>query len=165
MHNGIIIIVLLGDININLLGSSAGRATQFYNLLAMFSLSQIVSVPTRVTLGTESLIDILCVSNSVQYENVVTFDMHCISNHVLLSCELYIEKEPNPVNTITIRNYNQIDLNSFALYATYNVQWKEILYVSDIHQEVDILQKLVLDLFDRHAPMHTITKTKKKNKP
>lgn len=62
-------------------------------------MTQIVSVPTRVTLETESLIDILCVSSFEQYDHIKTVDILCVWSHATFW----------KGNTITVGNYNQID--------------------------------------------------------
>lgn len=52
-------------------------------------------------------------------------------------------------------------MNIFALDATYNVQWNKIFDAVDVHKKANILESLVLYLFDWHALMHTVIKNNK----
>ena len=85
------LVIFMGDININLLNVDSAGSKYFNNLLGDFDLCQIIRNPTRITENSESLIDVICVSRSVVVNSSDTMDMHGISDHMLVLCEVYIE--------------------------------------------------------------------------
>lgn len=52
---------------------------------------------------TQSLIYILCVSSTVRHNNLFTIDMNGITDHMLVLCELQLEKNPDYAYTLTIK--------------------------------------------------------------
>lgn len=155
------LIILMGDININLLNLNSPDVIKFNSLLFNFELCQIINTPTRITANTESLIDVICVSNGVAVRSCDVLDMLNVTDHMLVFCEIYIENEKVVNDTITFRNYKNLDINSFAIDATYNVTWENIFNLNDINSKVDYLNNCIMSLFDRHAPVCTITKKRR----
>lgn len=126
------IIILMGDININLLNETP-QSKMFLDLLNNFELQQIVKDPTRVTQNTQTLIDVICVSQNVNFKNSNTTDVLGISDHMLVSCEVSTEKEMVCPDIIYYRNFSNIDLNSFAIDATYHTPWNNLSNFQNIN--------------------------------
>lgn len=155
-------VIIMGDININLLNLNSPDSTKFNSLLTNFNLCQIIKTPTRITATTESLIDVICVSNDVAVRNCNTMDMLNITDHLMVFCEVLIDDgKVCSDNIITYRNYKNFDANSFAIDATYNVPWANIFNLQDINAKVELLNNYILSLFDRHAPLCTLIKKRK----
>ena len=74
-------IVIVGDININLLTSQPASVTNYKHMLSYFQLIQQVTVPTRVTESSATLIDhlptTLSLSVSQSYQTIGLSDHHC----------------------------------------------------------------------------------------
>jgi hypothetical protein len=83
--------VLSGDININFLNTRSQELRKFVNVMNSFYLHQVISEPTRITENSESLIDVICLSNSLSCTHGGTLDMIGCTDHVLVFCELLIE--------------------------------------------------------------------------
>lgn len=155
------LVLIMGDININLLNANSPDSAKFNSLLYNFNLCQIIKTPTRITANTESLIDVICLSNDVVVRKCDTLDLLNITDHMLVFCELYIENGEVCSDLITYRNYKNFDTNSFAIDATYNVPWENIYELHDINSKVEFLNNSIMSLFDRHAPVYTTTKKRK----
>lgn len=148
------IMFCLGDININLLasGNTLDRA-YFLSMLESLGLTQIINTPTRG----DSLIDV-----------ILTTDLDCIvssgigedkfSDHETIFCTIRIPLPSNiPVRKI-IRDFKWFDqtafLNDLSLSPLSN-----ILYMNNIDDKIDYIMFYLLQLFDTHAPIRTITVT------
>lgn len=73
-------LILMGDININLLNTDLRDARRFQQLLDTFDTRQVINSPTRVTVTSESLIDVMCVSNNIIVKDFGTLDLSDITN-------------------------------------------------------------------------------------
>lgn len=133
-------VIVLGDININLLKNN--NDTSFFNLnLANFNLKQIVKFPTRVTGDSESLIDVICVSNNILVNSCDTTDMYKLTDHMLVYCQLTLECNKAEVGKKTyFRNYSQINYEDFNSDAS-NLLWNNIYDIENINSKVEKLNE------------------------
>lgn len=142
----------MGDININLL-KNENDAKYFNSNISNFNLKQIVTFPTRVTDDSESLIDVVCVSNNIVVKSCETSDMYNLTDHMLVSCELSLECDQLETGKPKFfRNYNNINYEDFNNDAT-SLHWNTIYEISDINLKVEKLNENIIYLFDKHAPL------------
>lgn len=76
-------IICLGDFNINFWNSDNVATATLKSILEAAGLVQIISSPTRIAAGSETLIDLMIVSNSEMVVNSGTKNVH-ISDHELI---------------------------------------------------------------------------------
>lgn len=151
-------VILVGDINVNLLYEHRD-AKYFNDIISSFNLTQIVNSPTRITRTTESLIDVICLSNNLEYEDVKTMDLGNMTDHMLVSCKINIQCNKE-VSGFYTRCYNKFDNESFANDAL-AMDWNLIAFTDDLNLQVEMLNKNILDLFNKHAPLKFIKHTNK----
>ena len=87
-------VVLMGDLNINLLTES-GLAERIDLLASKNSLIQLVSIPTRITNQTMSLLDVLYTTTPDLFLNTGSVD-YTNSDHLMIYTEYVQEVKPQP---------------------------------------------------------------------
>lgn len=79
---------LLGDFNINYLDKNTPLYNKLLSLVSSFCLTQIVNEPTRVTLTSETLIDLFFVSPTIVVQSCITIPPLANADHLGLSIKL-----------------------------------------------------------------------------
>ena len=103
-------IYILGDLNCNLLNSSCPDSRALTNFCLTYNLSQMVTSPTRVTNLTETLIDVILVSNAKQVLKTEVLQSS-ISDHDLVYALLRLKQQRPKPTYINIRSFKHYDLN------------------------------------------------------
>lgn len=83
-------IILMGDVNIDL-SINGGYASRLRSVFDAYGLVQVIKEPTRVTLGSAKLIDIIAISEVLSGVDSGTEDMTGITDHRLTYCSLPIK--------------------------------------------------------------------------
>ena len=152
--NGMIIIA--GDFNINL-NSDSGESTQRYKqILHTFSLKQHINKPTRKN---KTLIDHICsnIPTKVVHSDVLHTDE--ISDHDMPYTILNVKKERYEQRYKYIRSEKDIDINSYV--SDFRELPLNLVYAFDEPKDqVTILNKLVLDCIEEHAPIKRVRLTR-----
>jgi len=155
-------IIVCGDFNINLLNNSP-LTTKFYNLTQMLNLRQVISVPTRITPTSESLLDLCIVDDPNSVVNSGTLDFG-ISDHLL--CFAIFKWKSVPLQKLStvyrrsMKNFNQSDFNADLEIAP----WSILEMFDDPSDKTEIYNLLLSDILDLHAPLKKV-KTRKHNAP
>lgn len=146
-------IICFGDININLIDNDSSQTIQFQNVIKTFNLEQIISVPTRISCTSSTLIDVICCNTEYVQDSGVK-DIS-VSDHFLVYVVLkYIERKPSQT-PIKYRNFKNMNLTNFQSDLE-SAPWDLIFGMDDIDEKVTFLTDLILRLFDCHAPMKLI---------
>lgn len=74
-------IILTGDININLLDETAINTKTFNTFISNLNLKQLIKSPTRISNATETLIDVICVSENINVIESNTLDLCNITDN------------------------------------------------------------------------------------
>lgn len=156
-------VVLMGDININLLSKNSTDASKFVSVISNFNLKQVIDMPTRVTETSETLIDVICVSDNLDLDSWDAVDMHNNTDHRFVLCKIKLDLKKSEPKIIKYRSYNNFDLEQFNFDAS-RIAWGNIKCIEDIDLKIDIFNQAITSLFDVHAPVCTI-KTKRNFKP
>lgn len=155
-------IILIGDINIDLLKLHNNACNLFYNFLESVNLTQIVQKATRITKTSRTLIDIIAVSNkNLVASDVEHIDMHSVSDHQLVVCNMNISVPKGKPKNIKYRDFKHLNIDHFRNDLC-NLNWQQILDTNDVNQKVNLLTDNVLYLFDMHAPFRTVKISKPK---
>lgn len=156
-------VIMMGDININFLNNTNKNVTHFHNVFSTFNLRQIVDAPTRITPISESLIDIVCISDNLKCNHCDVLDTCGASDHM---CVVFSVQELEAQKTITpnffSRDLKNIDPDQFQHDAR-NLQW-ELPADGSLNENLNLLNNNIIFLFDLHAPTKLIF-PKKKLKP
>nr|CAI5824272.1 unnamed protein product [Callosobruchus analis] len=148
-------VIIMGDININLLKPNSPESRKFASSLSDYGLVQVVNSPTRVTETTETLIDVICVSEHLVISDCATLDVGDLSDHMLSSCNVSFECVNDEANVFFYRDFNNFNMDWFASNALNNTPWE------NVNDKVDLLNGFISALFDTHAPVRTVFKNKK----
>lgn len=146
------LIILLGDLNVNLLCSHSSDSRRLLSLLSNFQLVQLINEPTRITSSSESLLDVMCVSNCFCVNSYGTHDLLNNSDHLLTFCNINFPCYIKSTNYITCRNFKNFDIKSFIRDGE-NVNWHHINQCEDLNTRAEMLNDVILWLFDIHAPI------------
>ena len=158
-------VILLGDYNINFLNKGSGEVNYFTShILQPFALEQIVTQPTRITDKTKTLIDLVLVNSpqNVNTTGVAAFPGFSDHSMVYLSYSLKRPKfVPKKIIRRDFRNFSSEDFNKEVetapwgnLYAIQ--QDTELTPEENVDNQVTVLENLLGDIINRHAPMREI---------
>ena len=161
-------LILLGDFNINLLQSdSDSNFTDFLDLLSSFLITPSITLPTRITDRSSTLIDNIFVSlksSSSISGNLTT----SLSDHLPQFLLLNISQKSHPKNHLFYRSWTNFDKTKFSRDFN-NLDWNKILSLEngDTNQSFDSFFLHFSNLFDQHVPVVKLSKrqTKTKGKP
>lgn len=154
-------ILCCGDINIDLLKDTP-TTSDYLSKLKSFELRQLMNEPTRITPTSATLVDHIITNVDLeQILNRKAVDVPELSDHHLTYINIKFDPVEQKNEFIIRRNLNNINYMLFDEDAKL-LPWSNIYKVRDINEKINILNKLLLDLFDRHAPLHK-SKVKKIN--
>jgi len=107
-------IIILGDINCNTIYSTCHEYAALDEFKSEANLQQLIKQPTRITATTESLLDIIVVSDPSSVPRRGTI-INPISDHLLVFVELELKlKSPKPSpHYISVRSYKSCDTDLF----------------------------------------------------
>ena len=147
-------IYILGDLNCNLLNSSCPDSRALTNFCLTYNLSQMVTSPTRVTNLTETLIDVILVSNAKQVLKTEVLQSS-ISDHDLVYALLRLKQQRPKPTYINIRSFKHYDLNKFHTDVS-QAPWSILDTFDDPEDKLYAFDSLFNDILDEHAPVKTI---------
>lgn len=158
-------LVLMGDYNINLLNSeSENDIGEYIDLLGSNLLLPTISLPTRVTNTSQTLIDNILITPSkfkVSSGNLVV----SLSDHFP---QFLIFDSPAPTSMeieTFYRDWNSFDEDQFKHdFQTYDWHEKLELHKEDPDISFDIFYDAITILVDQYAPMKKLTKKQLKSK-
>lgn len=156
------VFLCLGDMNINLLDVGSSVVQQYLNLFEAFNLHQVVNEPTRISLNALTLIDHIVTSDLSFINSVSVASNHSISDHCVVSCVLAeIRSDADGPELFQFRSFRNFDIDKF-LSDLQNMNLGRIYDATDVDITVCLLNEILLETFDKHAPVitHKFTKPK-----
>lgn len=152
-------LIVLGDLNINLLNFSGTHTKNILNLFESFNMSQMINEPTRIGPTSATLLDLIAHSQNIKKITSKVYKPG-IADHSLISCKLLKPKiRPTP-SFYTFRDIKNIDHDNFAADLN-RMSFDQIFNVPNIDLKVDILNNVILSLFDFYAPVKTVKISKR----
>ena len=157
--------ILAGDFNVNLLNNDSYDSRVLSDsLLEPFSLSQMVTSPTRITDKSQTLIDLLLVTRP---ENVLftgVCDAPGISDHCFIYCAYNIKRVKFKPYIVRRRDFRNFDRDTF--YQSIELEpWENILCVDSVDDKVLILENLINGVLDKFAPYKNFVVSNKSATP
>ncbi|KAG5894277.1 hypothetical protein JTB14_028131 [Gonioctena quinquepunctata] len=128
----------MGDLNLNLM--QVTPATDLLtDLLDLFNITQIIKAPTRITKNCDTLLDIIAVGDIDLIDGEAQHvDMHQVTDHQLVFCQLKIKIPQNKIKYIIYRDFGAFNQVDFEMELQMQ-NWQEIFFTEDIDMKVDIL--------------------------
>ena len=105
-------VILMGDLNYNYDFNVSLSSNPLHNIETMYDMKQLVTKPTRVTLTTSTLLDII-LSNVPQLHIKTDVYETSMSDHYLVYSLLQDKHNVYEEREITFRNYKNLDVNGF----------------------------------------------------
>ena len=147
-------IVLLGDLNCDLLCDNS-NAEALRSFCTSTNTTQLITKPTRVTVSSSTLIDVILVSNPELAKSQGILDI-TISDHFLVYAVLDL-KAPKPATTkISTRSFKTYNTKDFAEDMSH-IPWDTTNLPINIDDKLDAFNDLFQACLDDHAPIKTIT--------
>nr|CAH7740552.1 unnamed protein product [Callosobruchus chinensis] len=147
-----------GDFNINVLSHENNEVQQFHNILYSYELSQLVNEPTHYCPTSQSLIDLIISSNKIPTPKVSVYDIN-VSDHLLTECHFSIQNICQKSKQVTFRDYRNFSIDTFNDDLD-KIDFNSIFYTCGIDEKLELFNKYVLGIFDKHAPKITVRVTR-----
>ena len=151
--------IILGDMNVNYLAQDSLPVNFFQtNITEPFNLTQIIKDPTRITLTSSTLLDLILVSNYSNVKKSGVVDVPGISDHCLVYMAYAIKKTKFIPKTVTRRDFRNFSEESFKNDMEL-APWGNVLAVreEEVDNQVTIIENIFNEIIDRHAPFRTFT--------
>ena len=147
-------VYILDDLNCNLLELNIPESQVLIEFFQSFNLSQVVTKPTRSTGKSESLLDVILVSNTNQ---VLESDVliSSISDHDLVYIKLPLKREKSPPIFIITRSFKNYSSSEF-LKDVATSPWSVLEIFDDPDDKLFAFNVLFNDVLDKHAAVKTI---------
>ncbi len=142
-------LIIGGDFNIDLLDGNSALAIDFLDILHTLSLHPIITLPTRVTVTSATLLDnFLCDISCLPIRSaVIKTD---ISDHYLIECSLNSTINNNNIPT-TKRNFSNNNKTKFA-YKLRVADWTSLYALSDVNQAFNYFLRKLKRIYNRCFP-------------
>ena len=148
-----------GDFNIDLLDANTEKSIEFINSSNLLALHPIITLPTRVTVNSRTLIDnFLCDFSLLPLKStVITTD---ISDHYAIA--LHVSNEI-PTNTLYKRNFCSKHKEIFTTKLI-NTDWTHLYTLSDVDKAFNYFIKKLKRIYNKTFPF-TLMNIKHQTKP
>ena len=152
---------LLGDFNIDLLKTETDEnINNFYNLLNSHLFIPHITIPTRITSHSKTLIDNIF-SNNPQFTHGISGNFtFSISDHLPQFLIMPGKRNTPPKkHNIQKRNMKSLDNENLVADVT-NINWHELLSVEkmDVNYSFDNVYNKISEIIEKHAPLKKLSK-------
>ena len=158
-------IILTGDTNINLLKTSQhAPSAKYFDMLLSHGMIPKVTVPTRVTHSSATLIDHVFVNEGPNVNcSLVGTLQSCMSDHYMNF--IFLKNEGNPIHpkSITYRPYTENNVLKLK-NALSNHNFNEIYSTTDPNNAYDSLSNTIIQHLDKFIPEKTVRFNKYKHR-
>ena len=153
-------VYVMGDLNCNLLNPQDNGSQAVTYFCSIFNLTQVIKQPTRITVSSETLIDVILASNTslIREAKVVPAPF---SGHDLVFISLGLKKKRSKPVCVITRSYKDFDPDSFLVDLNC-APWSVIDCFEDVDDKLNAFNLLFNPLLDYHAP---IKKVKLRSRP
>lgn len=154
---------IMGDFNIDLLKPDTHHAEQLLDSIYSYGFRPLISIPTRKTANSSTLIDNIY-TNEIDHSIKSGTIFSDISDHlpIFAFTDYKVTKRTQP-ETLYIRKMHDSSKLNF-LYELQHINW-EALYTNDVESSYDNFFELFLSLVNKHFPFEKIHKNSRSHKP
>ena len=147
-------IVVCGDFNINLLDSDSRYTQQLTTAFQVCDMTLLPLEATHHTQHSETLLDLIATSNPDRILTHGQLPAPGISAHDIIFIAYSLQCPKLTRKTITYRDIKRID-SATLLEDAIQMPWNTVWSLHSIDEKVEALNDLILQLYDRHAPLKT----------
>ena len=157
-------VILMGDLNFNYRFDCELRSNAVFHIESMYSMKQLVTKPTRVTLSTSTLLDVILSNIPESHTKTGVCNVN-LSDHNMVFTVLCNFKKESDHNTVKFRNYKWFDVNAFindlqSCEALNNTEWSDDMVI----KKWSGFKEAFIRISDKHAPFVT-RRLKQRNNP
>ncbi len=147
-------VILMGDMNVDLLTKNSPDTKRYNTFVKGCRLSQLISVPTRISKQKSSLLDHALTNREEYYHQSGTVDIG-LTDHALIYIARKRKKIRRIIARIACRNYRRFDEGAFQNFIE-SIDWSVILQTDDANVAAQTFQKLFVNACDLFAPIKMI---------
>lgn len=154
-------LILLTDFNVDFLQPSKPAARELLTFLSQHGMEVVVKAPTRVNGHSATLLDLVITDSPGLCKSVSIHHNPELSDHAMVIAVFNIEKHKEVPTYICRRLLNRINREEFNTDLE-SITWGDILLMTNVDDQVNYFNEMILNLFNKHAP---ITRSKVCTKP
>ena len=156
-------LVLLGDLNLNYIQDDGSYNRNVLLLEQQFDIKQLIDVPTRVTVTSNTIIDHIYASNNIEttHHGVIKINL---SDHYAIFAIFNVAKPKLPPCIIRCRNFNKFDQDLFIYYIVHSNIFSNFLCNDNTETSWLLWKTEFLRICQLHAPIKD-TKVKARFNP
>ena len=139
--------IIAGDLNVNCLKSGENGNYIDY-ICELFDLKQLIKEPTRVTVNTMSLIDVIMTSMPEKHSTSQVFKI-TLSDHYLVYTDLSYTMKFKP-KEIKCRSFKNVEVNNFVNELSQSLE--NINYEQPLSSLWDTFKMIFCNISNKHAP-------------
>jgi len=151
ISNESIMYVAVGDINVDMSGSSSARRA-VTEVLDLFNVKNVVNEPTCFK-GRPSLIDVILTPSARRLGNVINFDCGLSDHHNFIATCSRVQVAKPKKGPVTYRSYRHF--NEEAFNDDMNCLPLSVVETFDVSDQYWAYNKMVMPVIDHHAPLKT----------
>lgn len=152
-------VLVMGDLNIDLLGPVTYDQTYLTTFFHSCNMTILPLDATHHTANSDTWLDIMTVSDPTQVPHHGQCPAPGLSKHDLIYLVYNLHPPKSKANLISFRNYKNVNLNDL-LSDAHVLPWDEVLAADNVDTMVFRFNKLLIYLYDKHAPIVTKRVTK-----
>ena len=148
-------VILLGDLNHNYVFGERLRANPLYQLETLYNTKQLVDVPTRETLNTSSLLDIIFTTNDQSHSTTGVYKIGLSDYYMIFTVYSNVhDRDGHHEKVLTFRNYKTFSTERFlndllSLECIRDTDWCSSLLESKWYE----FKNAFIKLSNEHAPI------------
>ena len=147
-------IFILGDLNCNVLDVSDVNARALMDFCSTFNLTQVIKQPTRRTDLSETLIDVIIVTNKYLVKTSGVRPV-TISDHDLAFITLNLKRRRSKPVYVIRRSYKHYDAGAFVRDIA-EAPWSVVESFDDVDEKLDAFHLLFDPILEQHAPIRQV---------
>ena len=147
-------LIACGDFNVDMSDLTKPHSKTFQNFITSHSLIQPISLPTRYSNSSGSILDLFIISPDVPISNSRVLDSS-FSDHLPILLHLCCTVPKPPPTLVTRRSFKNFTKSAFENDLS-SVPWSVIDVFDDPDDKVEVFNILFTDILDYHAPMKTV---------
>ena len=147
-------VIACGDFNIDMSDLDKPYAKLFHNFITSHSLTQPITLPTRYSKTSNSILDLFLASSDIPISNSSVLDSP-ISDHLPILLKVDCNVPKRPPSLVTRRSFKNFSKSCFEKDLE-NVPWSVINIFDNPDDQVSVFNTLFCEVLDRHAPLKTV---------
>ena len=133
------------------------EGVQIDSVTSTHGLEQLISEPTHILSDSSSCIDLIFTNQpNLVVDNGTHPSLHPNCRHQIIHCKINLQVEYPPPYQRHVWNYAKANKNAI-LSALQNVDWHRFFAKKTVHQQVNLLNEIILNIFTNFVPNKVIT--------